>query len=84
MVIAVIGTVVSDFYVKSPRWLYKGIYIVMGWLNVMAAPQMPAVLAVSAMVWLFVGGVIYTLGAGEDADKTLDILPGKFGFHEAW
>ena len=83
-VIAIIGIVISVLYIKSPRWLHTGIYVVMGWLCVMAAPQMPAVLPVAAMVWLFVGGVIYTLGAVVYATKFLDFMPGKFGFHEIW
>jgi hemolysin III len=83
-VIAVSVVVVSVFYIKSPRWLHTGIYVVMGWLCLMAAPQMPAVLTAAAMIWLFVGGVIYTLGAVVYATKILDFVPGKFGFHEIW
>ncbi len=82
--IAAIGIVVKVFYINSPRWLHTGIYVVMGWICVMAAPQMPFVLPPAAMVWLFVGGVIYTLGAVVYATKTLDFVPGKFGFHEIW
>ncbi|MGD0877858.1 MAG: hemolysin III family protein [Anaerolineales bacterium] len=83
-VIAISGVVVSVFYLKSPRWLHTGIYVVMGWLCVMAAPKMPAVLPVASMVWLFLGGVIYTIGAVIYATKILDFVPGKFGFHEIW
>jgi len=79
-----IGIVVKNFYIKSPHWLHTAIYVVMGWLCLMAAPQMPSVLATSAMVWLFVGGVIYTLGAVVYATKILDCVPGKLGFHEVW
>jgi hemolysin III len=82
--IAAIGIVVKIFYIKSPRWLHTGIYVVMGWLCVMAAPQMPSVLPTGAMVWLFVGGVIYTLGAVVYATKILDFVPKRFGFHEVW
>ena len=82
--IAAIGIVVKILYIKSPRWLHTGIYVIMGWLCVMAAPQMPSVLPVSAMIWLFVGGVAYTLGAVVYATKILDFVPGKFGFHEVW
>ena len=83
-VIAVIGIVGCVFYIKSPRWLHTGIFVAMGWLCVMAAPQVPAVLPVAAMVWLFVSGVIYTLGAVVYATEILDFVPGKFGFHEVW
>ena len=36
------------------------------------------------MVWLIVGGVIYTLGAVVYATKIFNFVPGKFGFHEVW
>jgi hemolysin III len=82
--IAAIGIVVKVYYINSPRWLHTGIYVLMGWICVMAAPQMPSVLPTAALVWLFVGGVIYTLGAVVYATKILDFVPGKFGFHEVW
>jgi hemolysin III len=61
--IAAIGIVVKVFYIKSPRWLHTGIYFALGWLCVMAAPQMPSVLPLAATIGLFVGWILYTLGA---------------------
>ncbi len=81
---AAIGIVVKVLYVNSPRWLHIGIYVIMGWLCVMATPQMPSVLPIGAIVWLFAGGVIYSLGAVVYTTKILDLVPGKFGFHEVW
>jgi hemolysin III len=82
--IAAIGIVVKVFYIKSPRWLHTSIYIAMGWLCVMAAPQMPSVLPLAATTGLFLGGILYTVGAVVYATKILDFVPGKFGFHEVW
>jgi hemolysin III len=82
--IALIGIMVKVFYVKAPRWMNALIYVVMGWLCVMAAPQMPSVLPVASMVWLIVGGVVYTLGAVVYATKIFNFVRGKFGFHEVW
>ena len=45
---------------------------------------MSSVLPASALVWLIVGGVIYTFGAVVYATKIFDFAPGKFGFHEVW
>ena len=36
------------------------------------------------MIWLLVGGILYTLGAVIYATKIPDFVPGKFGFHEVW
>ena len=82
--IAAIGIVIKIFYITSPRWLHTGTYVVMGWLCMLAAPQMPSVLPASAIVWLIVGGVIYTLGAVVYATKIFNFAPGEFGFHEVW
>ena len=83
-VIAVVGITVKFFYLEAPRWLNVVIYVIMGWLCVFAAPQMRSTIPVSAMVWLIIGGLIYTLGAVVYATKIFNLVPGKFGFHEVW
>jgi hemolysin III len=82
--IALIGITVKVFYVKAPRWMNVAIYVCMGWLCILAAPQMPKMLSFTAMLWLIVGGVVYSLGAVVYATKLFNFSPGKFGFHEVW
>jgi hemolysin III len=82
--IALIGIVVNVFYINAPRWASASVYVVMGWLCLSAVGQMSAALSVSAIVWLIVGGVVYTLGAVVYATKIFNFVPGKFGFHEVW
>jgi hemolysin III len=82
--IALAGIVVKIFYVKAPRWLNAVVYVVMGWLCLSAVGQIPAALPVSTIIWLIVGGVLYTLGAAIYATKIFNFVPGKFGFHEVW
>jgi hemolysin III len=82
--LAVIGIVVKVFYIRAPRWLNAGIYLVMGWLAVSASGQMLAVLPVWVISWLVAGGVIYTLGAVVYITKIFNFKPGVFGFHELW
>jgi hemolysin III len=81
--IAAIGIVVKIFYIRAPRWLNAGMYVLMGWISILAARQM-AGLPLGALVWLIVGGLIYTLGAVVYATKIFNFVPGKFGFHEVW
>ncbi len=81
---ALVGIIVKIFYVKAPRWLNAAIYVLMGWLGISAVGQVSAALPVSAILWLIVGGVIYTLGAVVYATKIFNFIPGKFGFHEVW
>jgi hemolysin III len=82
--IAIIGIIIKIFYVTAPRWLNAAIYVVMGWLCLITAPQMQSGLPASAMIWLIIGGVIYTLGALVYAARMFNFAPGKFGFHEVW
>lgn len=82
--IAIIGVLIKSFYVRSPRWLSATIYLVMGWLVMSAVGEMIKTLPVGAIVWIAVGGVIYTLGAIVYSTKIFNFVPGKFGFHEVW
>ncbi len=82
--LALIGILVKVFYIRAPRWLNAGIYLVMGWLCLAAIGQMLAVLPVWVLTWLFVGGAIYTLGAVVYVTKIFNFFPGVFGFHEVW
>lgn len=82
--LAIIGIVVKIFYIKAPRWLNAGIYVVMGWFSVLAAGQMLSALPTWVFVWLLIGGIIYTLGAIVYATKIFNFKPDVFGFHEVW
>jgi hemolysin III len=82
--LALIGIIVKIFYIRSPRWLNAGIYVIMGWLGIAAAGQIFNALPVWVITWLVVGGVIYTLGAIVYSTKVFNFVPGVFGFHEIW
>ena len=82
--LAVIGIIVKVFYIRAPRWLNAGIYLVMGWFSIAAVGEMRAVLPVWVMGWLIAGGVIYSLGAIVYITKIFNFKPGVFGFHEMW
>jgi hemolysin III len=81
---ALAGIVLKAVTVRAPRWLNAGMYVAMGWLGVFAARQITAALPSSVLVWMIVGGVVYTLGAVIYATKIMDFVPGTFGFHEVW
>ncbi len=82
--LALIGIIIKVFYIKAPRWLNAGIYVVMGWLCVGAAGQMLATLPAWVFGWLLAGGIVYTLGAVVYITKLFNFWPGVFGFHEVW
>ncbi|MCQ3938565.1 MAG: hemolysin III family protein [Chloroflexi bacterium] len=82
--LALIGIIVKIFYIRAPRWLNAGIYLIMGWLSLASAGQMLAALPAWVLTWLIIGGVIYTLGAIVYMTRIFNFKPGVFGFHEVW
>ena len=82
--LAIIGIVIKIFIVRAPRWLNAGVYVAMGWLCVGASGQLLAALPAWVLIWLIIGGVIYTLGAVVYSTKMFNFVPGIFGFHEVW
>lgn len=82
--IALVGILIKVITVKAPRWLNVAMYVLMGWISVLAARQMPQVLPTGSLIFLIAGGVIYTLGGIVYATKIFNFSPGKFGFHEVW
>ncbi len=81
---AVIGIFVKMFIINSPRWVTAGVYLLMGWISVFAIKEMLAVLPLSILFWLLLGGIFYTGGAVIYISKKMDFFPGVFGFHEVW
>lgn len=82
--VAGVGIIFSLFWVNCPKWLSSAIYILLGWLSVSALPQMLVHLPRPALVWLVVGGVLYTIGGVIYALKLSWLekkIPG-FGAHE--
>jgi len=81
---ALIGVATKIFIIKAPRWLTAGIYLLMGWLAILAVPEMVVAMPVSALIWLILGGLFFTLGAVVYISKKPDFYPKVFGFHEVW
>ncbi len=81
---AAIGIGVKIFIINAPRWVTAGIYLVMGWLAVLAFGEILRVMPVGAVIWLVAGGLFFTLGAVVYITKKPDFFPGVFGFHEIW
>ena len=82
--IALAGVGFKIAFIKTPRLLTAGVYVLMGWLGVLGLGEMIRTLPVGAMVWLALGGLFFTVGAVVYVTKKLDFVPGVFGFHEVW
>lgn len=82
--LAVAGVVMKLFWLGGPRWLTTAFYLALGWVVVVPAYQILPRLTPNGLLWVTLGGLIYTAGAVVYARKRPDPLPGVFGFHEVW
>ncbi|MET0728846.1 MAG: hemolysin III family protein [Acidimicrobiales bacterium] len=60
------------------------LYIAMGWVSVIAAPQLLRHLSPVELGLLAVGGLLFTVGAVFLGTRWPDPFPKVFGYHEVW
>ena len=80
---AALGLVIKLAWVDAPRWLSAVAYLAVGWVGVIAVPQVFAA-GVAMGVLLAVGGALYTVGALTYASTWPNPFPATFGFHEVF
>ncbi len=82
--LAITGVVLTIFpyTLRLPRWVTTLLYIVMGWVAILAFPAFLAVLPWTFVATMALGGVLYTIGAIVYAKRWPNPLPRIFGFHE--
>jgi hemolysin III len=69
-------------WLDAPRWIPVAAGIVLGWVGLLALPQIVEAAGFSGTFLVAAGGVFYTLGAVVYAVKRPDFRPAVFGFHE--
>lgn len=81
---AAVGVLIT--VLRLDRWHRVGfaMYLVLGWLAILAGPQLMHALSPIEMVLLVTGGILYTVGAVVLARKRPDPHPVVFGYHEVW
>jgi hemolysin III len=79
---AAVGVTLELIWIDSPRWLTAVAYLAVGWVGVLAAPQMFSGIGIPGAVLVIVGGGLYTLGALIYAAKWPNPFPRTLGFHE--
>ena len=79
---ALIGSVVRIAWLDAPPWAIAVVYVALGWVAVIATPDLLDELGGAAMGLLALGGVLYTAGAVVYARRRPDPFPAVFGYHE--
>ncbi|MBA4492787.1 hemolysin III family protein [Paenactinomyces guangxiensis] len=80
--LTLIGIFLKIWFIHAPRYLSTAFYVCLGWIALIPIGQLVHSLPVGAIILMFAGGVVYTIGAVIYATKIFDFFPNKFGFHE--
>ena len=81
---AVAGIVLELAWTTAPRWLGGTVYLALGWVAVVAMPQLFARLGVAGGLLIVAGGLVYSAGAAVYALRRPDPVPLVFGYHEVF
>jgi hemolysin III len=79
---AAAAIILKFVWVQAPKWLAAAIGLALGWVAVVALPQLIVDLDPAAFTLLVVGGLAYTAGAIVYARGRPDPAPAVFGYHE--
>jgi hemolysin III len=79
---AVAAIALKLVWVDAPGWLSAVLGIVLGWVGVIALPQLWAHSGLAGLVPLVLGGILSPAGAIVYARRRPDPVPAVFGYHE--
>jgi hemolysin III len=81
---ALAGIVLELLWTGAPRWLGGTVYLALGWVAVVAMPQLVAELGAVGGLLIVAGGLVYSAGAAVYALRRPDPVPAVFGYHEVF
>ncbi len=81
---ALIAALAKLVWHNAPTWLAPVVCVTLGWLVVVALPQIVGRIGISGSLLLVVGGLVYTAGAVVYARRRPDPIPHLFGYHEVF
>jgi hemolysin III len=81
---AIAGIVLELAWAGAPRWLGGTVYLALGWVAVVAMPQLFARLGVTGGMLIVAGGLVYSAGAAVYVLRRPDPVPAVFGYHEVF
>jgi hemolysin III len=76
--------VVKLCWLDAPKWIAASIAIALGWVGVLALPQLWDGVGLAGCALLVGGGLAYTLGGIVYATERPDPAPTVFGYHEVF
>ena len=82
--LAALGVVLKLAFFHGARYVSYSLYIVMGWVAVIAAPTLADSLTGTQLGLIIAGGVVYTIGFPVLISRRPNPWPSTFGYHEVW
>lgn len=83
-VIAVAGIILTALPVRVPRGVSVLVYVLTGWIAIVALPAVATRVGTPGLVLLLAGAVLYTLGALAYGTRRPRLWPQVFGYHEVF
>jgi hemolysin III len=81
---AIAGAIVETIWIDHPKWVSALIYMSLGWVAVVAFPDLWSSMGVAGAALVIAGGVLYTAGAVVYATQRPNPSPAIFGYHEVF
>ena len=81
-VLALAGVAVSLTPLSLPRGALAGLYLLLGWVSVVAMPVIAGAVGVGGLMLLLGAGFLYSAGAVAYALRRPVLSPAWFGYHE--
>ena len=82
--IAGAGIILKIAWPHAPKWLSVAFYLTIGWLALVATPQLGSWFTAGPLALLLLGGLLYTLGGVIYAVRKPNPFPRVFGYHEVF
>ena len=79
---AALAIVVKLVWLDAPNWVTASIAVAVGWVGVVAIPQLVDAIGAVGFALLAAGGLFYTAGSVVYARRKPDPIPAVFGYHE--
>jgi hemolysin III len=80
---ATVGVFIKAFDFPIKRWVSTALYILMGWLALIAFYPLIQALSIGGIFWLVLGGVFYTAGAFIFSFDEIKLWK-HFSMHDVW
>ena len=79
---ALAAIVLKVAWIDAPRWVAALVAVCLGWVGVVALPEVHRSVGLTPLTLLAVGGLLYSAGAIIYALRRPDPAPSIFGYHE--